>query len=151
MRMVLVVALWALFGVCASSSTVFAQAGSTGGVIGKEGKSASGGVDAPASRNPGVEPRARSKAPAKPAEPPKSKAAGCARAVGIWFWVTEVVTIKSGGSVTAKGGAGNWTCVDGLLHVYWPGFIVPHEIFSISEDGNRLMSQNTSSAPKRIH
>ena len=35
MRMVFAVALLATFGVCTSSSTVIAQAGSTGGVIGE--------------------------------------------------------------------------------------------------------------------
>ena len=150
MRMVFAVALMATLGVCASGSTLIAQGGSTGGVIGKGGKSASGGEDVPAARGPRLEHRAPSKASVKPAEPPKSKMSACARAVGTWFWVTEEVTIKSNGSIAAKGGPGNWTCVDGLLHVFWPGFIVPHEIFSISDDGNRLISQNTSSAPKRI-
>ena len=126
------------------------QPGSTGGAIGKMEKSVSGGEDAPAVRAPKSTHRARPDAPAKPAESPRSKTAACSRAIGTWFWVTEVVTIKPGGSISAKGGPGNWTCADGLLHVFWPGFVVPHEIFSISEDGNRLISQNTSSAPRRI-
>jgi hypothetical protein len=155
-----VIVVWLALSV--AENTALAQAGSTGGSVGKvnkgasgesdaaPGKSIPGGKRAPASRDPGVEHRARSKAPVKPTEPPKSKMAACARAVGTWFWVTEVVTIKSNGSITAKGGPGNWTCVNGLLHVFWPGFIVPHEIFSISDDGDRLISQNTSSAPTRI-
>ena len=154
------IVVWLAFSV--GENAALAQAGATGGVVGKQNKDASGesgaspegptprGERKPAPRDSGSERRARSKAPAQAAEPPKMKAAGCARAVGTWFWVTEVVTIKPNGSITAKGGPGNWTCVDGLLHVFWPGFIVPHEIFSISDDGNRLNSQNTSSAPTRI-
>lgn len=153
MRGLFAAALVTMLGIFASASTAHAQGGSAGGVIGKSDKSVSGSESAPASRAPAPAPArkpAPSKAPAAPAEPAKLKAAGCGRAVGTWFWVTEVVTIKADGSITAKGGPGYWKCTDGLLHVYWPGFIVPHEIFSISNDGNRLISQNTSSAPKRL-
>jgi hypothetical protein len=142
-----VIVVWLAISV--AETTALAQAGSTGGSVGKVNKGASGESDAPPGKSTPAG-RARSKAPVKPVEPPKSKMAACARAVGTWFWVTEVVTIKSNGSITAKGGPGNWTCVNGLLHVFWPGFIVPHEIFSISDDGDRLISQNTSSAPTRI-
>jgi hypothetical protein len=155
-----VIVIWLALSV--AENAALAQAGSTGGIVGKMNKGASGESDgsagkpgpggerAPASRDSGIEHRARSKVPVKQVEATKPKAAACARAVGTWFWVTEVVTIKPNGSITAKGGPGNWSCVNGLLHVFWPGFIVPHEIFSISDDGDRLISQNTSSAPTRI-
>jgi hypothetical protein len=142
-----VIVVWLAISV--AETTALAQAGSTGGSVGKVNKGASGESDAPVGK-PAPARAARSKAAVKPVEPPKSKTAACSRAVGTWFWVTEVVTIKSNGSITAKGGPGNWTCVNGLLHVFWPGFIVPHEIFSISDDADRLISQNTSSAPTRI-
>jgi hypothetical protein len=147
MRLAFCVTVWLALSV--AETTALAQAGSTGGSVGKVNKGASGESDAPPGK-PAPAGRARSKGPVEPAEPPKSKAAACSRAVGTWFWVTEVVTIKPNGSISAKGGPGNWTCVNGLLHVFWPGFIVPHEIFSISDDGDRLISQNTSSAPTRI-
>jgi hypothetical protein len=140
-----VIVVWLALSV--AENTALAQAGSTGGSVGKvnkgasgesdapPGKSIPGGKRAPASRDPGVEHRARSKAPVVPS----------ARGSGLLKSLPS-----SNGSITAKGGPGNWTCVNGLLHVFWPGFIVPHEIFSISDDGDRLISQNTSSAPTRI-
>ena len=119
--------------------------GATGGVVGKQNKDVSGSTDASPTPQ-----RYTPRGKMRPVQAPGPKTSACAKAVGVWFWVTEVVTIKSDGSMSSKGGPGNWTCIDEKLHVFWPGFIVPHEIFSISEDGNRLISHNTSSAPTRI-
>jgi hypothetical protein len=121
-----------------------AQAGSTGGTLGKPDQSLSGNRPTPPSKAP---PQEKTKAVK---QEPSSSTSACSKAVGVWYWVTQEVTIKAGGAITSPGGPGNWTCVDGKLHVFWPGFVVPHEIFSISDDGNRLISLNTASAPKRV-
>ena len=134
------------FAVAQSSDTTFhlAQAGSTGGTVGKTDQSLSG--DQPKKPSPEKTPKRDSNS----ATSTQGKASPCARAVGVWYWVTQEVTIRANGTITSPGGPGHWSCVDGKLHVFWPGFVVPHEIFSISADGNQLISLNTASAPKRL-
>jgi hypothetical protein len=127
----------------ASANAIRGQ-GSTGGTLGKTDQSLSG--DQPKSPPSGKLPKRDGSATA----PDHTKRSTCAKAVGVWYWVTQEVTIRANGTITSPGGPGHWSCVDGKLHVFWPGFVVPHEIFSISDDGSQLISLNTASAPKRL-
>jgi hypothetical protein len=67
-------------------------------------------------------------------EPNRSQ---CARAIGVWFWVTVEVSIKTGGLAESSKGNGKWSCIDGKLNVFWDGANWV-ERFSISDDGKRL-------------
>jgi hypothetical protein len=127
--------------------TASAQAGSTGGTIGKTDKSASGGE--PEQSRPSTIKKPGSTLATQPADSSFGTSA-CSKAVGVWFWVTQEVTIKSDGKVESPGGPGTWSCVEGKLHVHWIDFAIPLEIMSISSDGKSMTSENTISRPRRV-
>jgi hypothetical protein len=131
----------------ASEKSALAQAGSVGGTIGKTDKSASGDESQPNRHSTIRRPRASLDVNRADAG---SGMAACARAVGIWFWVSQEVTIKSDGKVESPGGPGTWSCINGKVHVHWIDFPIPLEILSISADGKNMTSENTLSRPKRV-
>jgi len=101
----------------AGGSLAFGQAGSTGGVIGKQDKSISGGEEADrphAARHP-----TRSAAKA----PETSSGHSCGRIVGRWSWYlgTSESVFHKGGSAghPASGATGKWTCAGDTVNVVW--------------------------------
>src|SRR5262245_38625046 len=94
-----ITAICSLAALLATATTSLAQAGSTGGTLGKTGKSASGGEEA-------VQ-RPRTSAPKSSAGlPPERAGSSCAKAIGVWYWVTMEVTIKPDGVAESPGGNG---------------------------------------------
>jgi hypothetical protein len=119
-------------------ATVFAQAGSTGGTLGKTDKSISGGEEQ-------SEPRRvpESKRPARSAVA-KEKPTGnsCQKIVGRWAWhywtgTTETVFSRGGTGQNAPTGLTNtWTCEDGIATIKWSHGYTDRA--TISRDGNSL-------------
>jgi hypothetical protein len=126
---------------------VIAQAGSTGGSIGKQGKSVSGGEEAP-------ERKARTHEAAKPVGKPSAgiSQASCNLAVGTWFWVTQEVTLQANGIADSRGGQGKWSCASGRVTVVWDSSSFGPERFTIAADG-QTMTGGTSMmnwSPQRV-
>jgi hypothetical protein len=103
---------WTLTFPCSNSA--FAQAGSTGGSIGKQGKAASGDSDQPSRR----------KAPAKKQH--ESKQSHCPNIVGIWSsWASGLfgqddTSFKRDGTAFHRSGiAGTWQCDSGQMVIQW--------------------------------
>jgi hypothetical protein len=91
--------------VSANVSSALAQAGSTGGTIGKQDKSISGGEEAD---KPGAAPRSKRPITSNEASPGFS----CRRIVGRWKWGPSVMTFSQNGTVrqSVTGNTGTWTC-----------------------------------------
>ena len=92
--------------------TAFAQAGSTGGTLGKTDKSASGGEE------PNVRTERRKRAPRGVGK------TQCDRAAGSWRWKwgnnTMVVLLNPDGSSSGtNGNTGHWTCAGRTLTIHW--------------------------------
>jgi hypothetical protein len=109
----------AVFLFLASGSLAFAQAGSTGGTIGKTDKSISGGESTAESRTP-TKTRSKGQRPMSgQAAEDSAGRAKCAKFVGTWNWVfgSGEVTAKSDGTlkyaVGGGSGVGKWSCSDG--------------------------------------
>jgi hypothetical protein len=103
--------------VSANTSSALAQAGSTGGSIGKQDKSILGGEEAD---------RARAAThPKQPAAKARETSSGrsCGRIVGRWSWylgTSEVVISKDGSAGhSASGSTGKWTCAGNTVRVVW--------------------------------
>jgi len=99
-----------------------AQAGSTGGTVGKQDKSVSG------SEEP-TKPKLHShKLASTPAEG-KSKSSGCGNVVGAYKWALGTTTVFKADGTTANssGNQGNWTCANGQVTIIWnSGGFVDH-------------------------
>jgi hypothetical protein len=127
-----------------------AQSGSTGGSIGKQGKSVSGGTAAPGSK-PAPKPAAATPKPkpraaaAKP-EADEGSRSPCAKAMGTWFWVTQEVTLRANGVASSPGGQGSWTCSGNQLSVFWSG--QPAETFTVTADGQ--LTGHWFISPRRV-
>lgn len=109
----------------------FAQAGSTGGVIGKTDKSVSG------ERAP--EPRASAKSSSSKGS---AKTSSCSSLAGVWGWWNNLeVTIRAGGTMSATNGdGGTWTCNGNQAVLNWR---FGQDFLSLSDDGKRLTGTNT--------
>jgi hypothetical protein len=124
--------LW-LF-VAAQQQVAFAQAGSTGGVIGKQDKSVSGSE----------EPQAPS--PARSASKPSNvtsakhseESGGCGRIVGRWTWSNNLdVIVKSSRTADAtNGGHATLTCDGGMYVFKWNSGNATR--MTLAADGKRL-------------
>jgi hypothetical protein len=104
------------------------QPGSTGGNIGRQDKSMSGG-GTPEKSPPAHHPVAKN---------PVAKSSSCGRIVGTWKWALGTTTvIKSNGSASNSiGSTATWTC-NGSQYVFiWSNGFTDH--ISISTDGNSL-------------
>ena len=119
---------------CANVSSVLAQAGSTGGTVGKQDKSISGGAEAD-------RPRAapHSKRPASNSQETSSGPA-CSRIVGTWKWgggfgPTEMV-FNQNGTVrqSLTGSTGNWSCAGTIVKTVFANGSTDR--IAISKDGN---------------
>jgi hypothetical protein len=117
----------------AADGNAFAQAGSTGGTIGKTDKSASGG-------DKETEPQRRS---IRPSKARTKEASSCARLVGVWSWYTGGdVTFKSGGTFVQpeKSLTGTWTCKNDYVVMLWShGYT---DRVTLSRDGTHLEGTN---------
>jgi hypothetical protein len=103
-----------------------AQAGSTGGTIGKQNKSVSGSEEG--TGRPLKSPR-------------KANVSGCAKAIGTWGWFNGGTTIiKADGTATSEAATANWSCINGQVVITWStGW---NDRLSISADGNHLEGTN---------
>lgn len=105
----------AMLGSFAATAQVFAQAGSTGGTIGKTDKSQSGADETPSAR-----PEPRTLKPTTQAGVPRNVAASsCSKMPGNWAWVTGVTAIiRPNGTATAGPYSATWTCANdaALMH-----------------------------------
>lgn len=127
-----VLLLW-LF-VAAQQQVAFAQAGATGGVIGKQDKSISGG-EAPQTSAPMRSPSKPSSATsAKPSE----QGGGCGRIAGTWTWSNNLdVVVKSSGTAEAtNGGRASLTCDSGMYVFNWNSGNATR--MTLAVDGKRL-------------
>jgi hypothetical protein len=122
-----------LVALVAADGSAIAQAGSTGGTLGKTDKSASGGEDT-------VEPRGRPKRERPLRE--RDNRASCRKFVGAWSWYQggETVLNQDGSGHQSHGTTGMWTCAGGILTATWTsGFV---DRMMISSDGNSLLVTN---------
>lgn len=117
----------------ANVSSVLAQAGSTGGTIGKQDKSISGGAE---SDKPRATPR--SKRPATNSQE-TSSGAGCSRIVGSWRWYLGVTTMtfSQDGTVeqSISGNKGHWSCSGGIVKTVFATAGSTDRI-TLAKDGN---------------
>jgi hypothetical protein len=95
------------------NSPAMAQAGSTGGTIGKQDKSVSGGEEE-------VGPKTRAHKSASRVVADKPKSSGCGGAVGTYKWYGgSTTTINANGTTTNYANRGNWTCANGQITINW--------------------------------
>jgi hypothetical protein len=115
--------------------SAFAQAGSTGGTIGKQDKSISSGeeLQAPVPRRP------RSKPPNSTATKQSEDGRGCGRIVGAWKWSNNVdVVVKPDGTADATdGGHAILTCDSGMYVFKWSG-VGNMSRLTLAADGKRM-------------
>jgi len=123
-----------------SVTSALSQAGSTGGIIGKHGKSVSGGEE------PAKPPRKRSSASAEGGARKKT-ASRCPNIVGTWnSWASGLfgrgdTTFSKDGTATHRSGiVGKWFCEKGKLHIEWPD--AKPGIVTMSDDGKRLITSD---------
>ena len=122
--------------IASPSTLVVAQAGSTGGAIGKRGKSASGVEtrETPGRSAPIRKPRA--------AKESSDTASICRRIVGSWTWTAGKfpplgVVFKSNGTGAATNGVtSKWTCDGGMYTIAWSNGYTDR--VTVSSDGRRI-------------
>lgn len=126
-----------MLGSFAVTAKASAQAGSTGGTIGKTDKSQSGANDAPSSR---PEPKARK--PAKETGVPRNvPTSSCSKMPGNWSWFTGVTAvIRPNGTATAGPYSATWTCANDAVTMHWShGYT---DRLRLSRDGTHLEGTN---------
>ena len=143
-RRLLLAAAAALALACAQPHAAAAQAGSTGGSIGKQGKSVSGGESPPEPRRAAPQPAPARPATSRRSETPRAAEAAspCAGVAGVWTWfVGGDAVFKPNGAVEAVNGlTARWTCRDGIFTVTWVnGFV---DRLTLSSDRSRLSGTN---------
>jgi hypothetical protein len=128
----------------AGARTVLAQAGSTGGTIGKEDKSVSGGEPAGVSR-PAKNHRQERNARAPVAAPDHSSSdTSCRSIVGTWTsWAAGMygrsdTRINANGTIEHPASTGTWSCSGGKYLHTWEAFGVRGP-YRLSPDGRRLV------------
>ena len=122
-----------------SAGFLVAQAGSTGGTIGKQRKSVSGGEEPAEPRRATPQPPRRGTPVARSPREPKSPA--CGRAAGTWAWFNgRTVTIGANGSASSGSLTASWSCIGGQIVIVWShGYT---DRLTLSPDGNRLSGTN---------
>jgi hypothetical protein len=115
-------ASWTLASL-AASATAFAQAGSTGGMIGNTDKSVSGERVLPLRANPRQVRRA-APTPVKSGEGQRETDSTCGRIVGTWtcFNNLDVVFKADGAGATTNGDTTTWVCDGGMYTLTWKTF-----------------------------
>ncbi|MGA8612432.1 MAG: hypothetical protein WB760_12045 [Xanthobacteraceae bacterium] len=98
-----------------------AQAGSTGGTVGKQDKSVSGSEEPAKAKSQPHKLASRSAAD-------KSKSSGCGNVVGTYKWLLGTTTvIKADGTTTVSSGPqGKWTCASGQVTIVWNNGATDH-------------------------
>lgn len=120
-------------GLLAAGPEAFAQAGSTGGTIGKTDKSESGSE--PAATAPASQPR-------KPSGAARNvPASSCNRMPGSWSWFNGVtVVIRADGTASDGPHTARWSCSNGAVVMHWShGYT---DRLSLSQDGTHLQGTN---------
>lgn len=134
------ITICAITGICtmvallSTDTASFAQAGSTGGTIGKTGKSASGGE----------EPEGDKKAD-RGGVATKQAGNGCSRVAGRWQWKwlnnTDSVTLHANGTGTGRNGMpSTWTCTGRTVIIDWKSST---NTLVISSNGNKLIGTSS--------
>jgi hypothetical protein len=127
----------------AGASTAAAQAGSTGGTIGKQEKSLSGSEETEVSRpakNQGQERNKRAPAAASGRNPETS----CRSIVGVWTsWASGIygrndTKINADGTIAHPSSKGTWSCSAGEYVHVWTAFGLRGP-YRLSPDGRRLI------------
>jgi hypothetical protein len=137
------ITICAITGICSmvalfpAATTALAQAGSTGGTIGKTDKSVSGGEER------------QDKHPSKRVAAAKQEGSGCNKVAGSWQWKwldqAIVVTAKADGTGTAtNGGVGTWTCTGRTVVFHWQ---ITIDTMVLSSDAKKMIG---SSAPSNV-
>jgi hypothetical protein len=127
----------------ANMSLALAQAGSTGGTVGKQDKSISGGAapDEPSHSTRGHKPH---RSVAKPSDKAIREIRGtaCGPIAGTWKWALgQTSVIKSNGSANnSNGSTATWTCKRGQYIFVWSNGYTDHATRSI--DGNHIDAVN---------
>lgn len=125
-------------------TAALAQAGSTGGTIGKQDKSISGGDTLGVGSHSATNKKPRHSVASSPNRASgETRGSSCGRIVGKWkMGLGQTAIINSDG--TAKhsyAGTGRWTCKDGQYFFVWPNGITDH--ISVSSDGNSIEGSNS--------
>jgi hypothetical protein len=122
----------------ANVTAALAQAGSTGGTIGKQDKSVSGSSPVGESTATPKKPRSRSSPNDAPAT---ADGNSCGRISGTWQWWNggETVFRMDGTANHTSGLSATWTCSDGNYVVSWSTGV---DKLRISPDGKRLDGSN---------
>jgi hypothetical protein len=123
----------------ANVTAALAQAGSTGGTIGKQDKSISGGEEAD-------RPRAvpHPKRAATTSRETESDAA-CRRIVGTWSWaygLTEMAFSQNGTAKQSSGNTGSWSCAGTIVKTAYVNGVT--ERIAISTDGHSASVTTTA-------
>jgi hypothetical protein len=101
----------------------FAQAGSTGGTVGKQDKSVSGGDT-------------KSEVGRAAKSPAHNSTERCGGIVGVWAFSNGVdVSVNPDGGATANGWHASWTCQANVITIRWPAFV---DNYTIGSDGRSL-------------
>jgi hypothetical protein len=118
------------------------QPGGTGGSVGKQDKSLSGG-SAPTDAGSATKPHHIAAKP-QSEESGNAKGSSCGRIVGTWKWGLGflVVIRKDGTANHAYAGNGTWSCNDGQYVFVWPTVSITDHI-SLSTDGNSIAGSNS--------
>lgn len=126
--------------VLATPDVALAQAGQTGGVIGKREKSISSEESAPAPRG-GAAPARKPSAAGRRTQAAPS---GCGGIVGQWRWLpgVRVVFNSNGTSRGSNGDSGTWSCAKGTVIASWKSGYV--DTITMSPDGRHLSITNSA-------
>jgi len=122
----------------------FAQAGSTGGTIGKTDKSVSGGEEQ-AEQKPHT-----GSLPHRMKNETHSTGNNCRGISGVWEWHSKLpkfdVTFKSGGAVSATNGlTATWSCSNGTFLIKWLDGFTDH--MQLSSNGKELSGTSWAGNP----
>ena len=114
----------------ANVTAALAQAGSTGGTVGKMDKSISGGVD---TNTPGA--AVHPKRAATKSQEKSSGRSSCSKIAGSWTWFlgVSVTVLNQDGTARNTGNTGRWTCTT----INWITGAIDR--ITISQDGNSLV------------
>jgi hypothetical protein len=136
----IICSLAALVGV---DQTALAQAGSTGGTLGKSDKSASGGEE----KAPGYEKSHKRPAQTKRVQDQPRTSSACGRIVGTWKWSNglDVVFMVNGTGEATNGDTSTWLCEGGFYKVTWKAWGTDR--ITIASDGQSLSGVGIAGLP----
>lgn len=118
-----------------------AQSGSTGGTIGKQGRSAAGETNA---AEPRSSPAAKNSNASAAAKQRQGSGSACAKLVGVWLGPTNTDMIfKADQTVTspAFSDAGPWTCSNGQVVIRWKQWGTDH--CALTSEGTQMTCTNS--------